>query len=84
MSHWSEAKAKEKERIIIPAPPVLCKCGIEAHYSLVPSERGIVGHWCSHMVDYDEVGYFFGKLEMEFTARNGLYFLFEQSTRKCK
>jgi hypothetical protein len=83
MSHWPEAKAKEKERIIILALPVLGKCGVEDHYGLVPSECGI-GHWCGHMVDYDEVGYFFGKLEMEFAARNGLYFLFEQSTRKCK
>jgi hypothetical protein len=72
MSHWPEAKAKEKERIIILAPPVLCKDGVEAHYGLVPSERGI-GHWCSHMVDYDVV-VFFGKHEMEFAARNGLYF----------
>jgi hypothetical protein len=45
---------KKKERIIIPAPLVLCKCGVKAHYGLVPSERGI-GHWCGHMVDYDEV-----------------------------
>jgi hypothetical protein len=35
--------------------PVLCKCGIEAKYGLVPSELG-VGYFCGHMVDYDEVG----------------------------
>ena len=33
--------------------PVLCKCGIEAKYGLVPSELG-VGYFCGHMVDYDE------------------------------
>ena len=38
--------------------PVLCKCGIEAKYGLVPSELG-VGYFCGHMVDYDEVGIFF-------------------------
>ena len=37
--------------------PVLCKCGIEAKYGLVPSELG-VGYFCGHMVDYDEVGFF--------------------------
>jgi hypothetical protein len=52
MSHWSEQKKKKKERIIIPAPPVLCKCGVEAHYNLVPSELEI-DYWCGHMVDYD-------------------------------
>lgn len=55
MSHSPKPQEKKKERIIIPAPPVLCKCGVEAHYGLVPSKRGI-GHWCDHMVDYDEVG----------------------------
>ena len=60
MFHWPEAKAKEKKRIITLAPPVLCKCGVEAHYGLVPSEH-VIGHWCDHMVDYDEVGYFFWK-----------------------
>jgi hypothetical protein len=35
--------------------PVLCKCGIEAKYGLVPFELG-VGYFCGHMVDYDEVG----------------------------
>lgn len=32
---------------------VLCKCGVNAQYGLVPSELGI-GYWCGHMVDYDE------------------------------
>jgi hypothetical protein len=35
--------------------PVLCKCGIEAKYGLVPFELG-VGYFCGHMVDYNEVG----------------------------
>jgi hypothetical protein len=34
--------------------PVLCKCGIEAKYGLVPFELG-VGYFCG---DYDEVGIF--------------------------
>jgi hypothetical protein len=38
--------------------PVLCKCGIEAKYGLVPSELG-VGYFCGHMVDYDEVDIYF-------------------------
>jgi hypothetical protein len=37
--------------------PVLCKCGIEAKYELVPFELG-VSYFCGHMVDYDEVGIF--------------------------
>jgi hypothetical protein len=35
--------------------PVLCKCGVEAKYGLVPFELG-VGYFCGHMVDYNEVG----------------------------
>jgi hypothetical protein len=53
-SHWPEEKKKKKDRIITPAPPVKCKCGVEASYGLVPSELG-VGYFCGHMVDYDEV-----------------------------
>jgi hypothetical protein len=34
---------------------VLCKCGIEAKYGVVPSELG-VGYFCGHLVDYDKVG----------------------------
>jgi len=37
-SHWPEEKKKKKDRIITPAPPVKCKCGVEASYGLVPSE----------------------------------------------
>ena len=61
-NHWPEPKAKEKkrERIIIEAPSVMCECGVKANYGLVPLELGI-GHWCGHMVDYDEVGYCYGK-----------------------
>jgi hypothetical protein len=35
--------------------PVLCKCGVEAKYGLVPLELD-VGYCCGHMVDYEEVG----------------------------
>ena len=55
-------KENKKDRIIIESPPVLCECGVKANYGLVPSELGI-GHWCGHMVDYDEVGYYCGKHE---------------------
>jgi hypothetical protein len=44
----------KKRKEIVPAPPVMCKCGVEAQYGLLPSELGI-GYWCGHMVDYDEV-----------------------------
>ena len=67
-NQWPEppkAKEKKNERIIIEAPPVMCKCGVKANYSLVPSELGI-GYWCGHMVDYDEVGYYCGKHEIIF------------------
>jgi hypothetical protein len=61
MSHWPELEAKEKENEWaeeLKFDPVLCKCGIEAKYGLVPSELG-VGYFCGHMVDYDEVGIYF-------------------------
>ncbi|XP_066352108.1 uncharacterized protein [Miscanthus floridulus] len=31
----------------------MCECGVNASYGLVPSELE-VGHYCGHMVDYDE------------------------------
>jgi hypothetical protein len=37
---------KKKRRSI--APPVMCKCGVEASYGLVHSGLGI-GHFCGHM-----------------------------------
>jgi hypothetical protein len=50
-------KGKEKNQWAeeLKFDPVLCKCGIEAKYGLVPSELS-VGYFCGHMVDYDEVG----------------------------
>ena len=39
-------------------------CAIQS-YGLVSSELGI-GHYCGHMVDYDEVDYFYGKHEIVF------------------
>jgi hypothetical protein len=50
-------KGKEKNQWAeeLKFDPVLCKCGIEAKYGLVPSELG-VGYFYGHMVDYDEVG----------------------------
>ena len=68
-NQWPEeppkTKKKKKERVIFKAPPVMCECGVKANYDLVPSELG-VGHYCSHMVDYDEVGYCCGKHEIIF------------------
>jgi hypothetical protein len=58
LSHWSEAEVKEKKKNQraeeLKFDPVLCKCGIEAKYGLVPFEFG-VGNFYGHMVDYDEV-----------------------------
>jgi hypothetical protein len=58
-SHWPEPEAKEKKKNEwvedLKFDHVLCICGIEAKYGLVPSELG-VGYFCGHMVDYDEVG----------------------------
>ena len=68
-NQWPEespkAKQKKKERLIYKAPPVKCKYGVKSNYGLVPSELGI-GHYCSHMVDYDEVGYCCGKYVIVF------------------
>jgi hypothetical protein len=66
-NHWPEPKAneKKKERIIIEAPPTMCERGVKANYDLVPLELGI-GHWCGHMVGYDEVGYCCEKHEIIF------------------
>jgi hypothetical protein len=52
----ARGKGKEKNQWAeeLKFDPVLCKCGIEAKYGLVPSELG-VGYFCGHMVDYDEV-----------------------------
>jgi hypothetical protein len=60
MSYWPEPEAKEKNEWAeeLKFDPVLCKCGIEDKYGLVPSEFG-VGYFCGHMVDYDEVGIYF-------------------------
>jgi hypothetical protein len=62
MSHWPEPEAKEKKKNEwtkeLKFDPVLCKCGIEAKYGLVPSELD-VGYFCGHMVDYDEVDIYF-------------------------
>jgi hypothetical protein len=60
-------KEKKKESVIYISPAVMCKCGVESNYGLVPSGLGI-SHCCDHMVDYDEVGYFSGK--------HGMYFFF--------
>ena len=57
-NQWLEeprkVKKKKKERVIYKAPPVMCECGVKFNYGLVHSKLGI-GHYCGHMVDYDEV-----------------------------
>ena len=67
-NQWPEppkAKEKKKERVIYKTPPVMCECGVKFNYGLVPSELGIC-HYYDHMVEYDEVGYFYGKHEIVF------------------
>ena len=68
-NQWPEeprkVKEKKKERVIYKAPPVMCECGVKSNYGLVPSELGIC-HYCGQMVEYDEVGYFYGKHEIVF------------------
>jgi hypothetical protein len=63
MNQWPELpkqkeKEKKKQRLIYRAPPVMCKCGVQSNFGLVPSGLGI-GHYCGHMVDYGEVDYFY-------------------------
>ena len=60
-----QRQAKEEKRLIYKAPLVKCECGVKSNYGLVPLELGI-GHYCGHMVEYDEVGYFYGKYEIVF------------------
>ena len=68
---WPEeppkAKQKKKERLIHKAPPVKCECGVKSNYGLVPSELGI-GHYCGHMVDYDEVVIFVVNMKSYFVS----------------
>ena len=69
-NQWPEppkTKEKKKERLIYKAPPVKCKCGVKSNYGLVPSKLGI-GHYCGHMVDYDEVAYFCGNMKSYFVC----------------
>ena len=60
-----KVKEKKKERVIYKAPPIMCECGVKSNYDLVPSELGM-GHYCGHMLEYDEVSYFCGKHEIVF------------------
>ena len=60
-----QRQSKRKKRLIYKAPPVKCEYGVKSSYGLVPSELRI-DHYCGHMVDYDEVGYFYGKHEIVF------------------
>ena len=53
-----QRKSKNEWAKELKSDSVLCKCGIEAKFGLVPSEIG-VGYFCGHMVDYDEVGIYF-------------------------
>jgi hypothetical protein len=49
MSHWPEPEAKENEKNEwaeeLKFDPVLCKCGIEAKYGLVPSKLDVGYFW---------------------------------------
>jgi hypothetical protein len=55
VSKEKEKEKEKKEKLIYRNPPVMCECGVQSNYGLVPSSLGI-GHYCSHMVDYNEVG----------------------------
>jgi hypothetical protein len=54
-SYWLELEEKDDEKKEWKSDPVLCRCGVEAKYGLVPSELGVY-YFCGHMVDYEEVG----------------------------
>ena len=66
---------KKKEMIIYKAPPVMCKCGVKSNYGLVHSEPGIC-HYCGHMVDYDEVGYFVINMKSYFVSFAKTYMIY--------
>jgi hypothetical protein len=55
VSKEKEKEKEKKEKLIYRNPPVMCECGVQSNYGLVPSSLGI-GHYCGHMVDYNEVG----------------------------
>ena len=77
-NQWPEeppkAKQKKKERLIYEAPPVKCECGVKSNYGLVPSELRIC-HYCGHMVDYDEVGYFVVNMKSYFVSFAKIYMI---------
>lgn len=54
--HYLDAKTKGERDWPYHSLLVLCKYGVEAHYGLVHFKLGI-GHWCGHMVEYDEIDY---------------------------
>ena len=60
-------KEKKKERVIFKAPPVMCECGVKSNYGLVPLELGI-GHYCGHMVEYEEVRFFVVNMKSYFVS----------------
>ena len=45
----------------------MCECGVKSNYGLVPLKLGI-GHYCSHMVDYDEVVIFVVNMKSYFVS----------------
>jgi hypothetical protein len=40
-SYWPEPEEKDDEKKEWKSDPVLCRCGVEAKYGLVPSELGV-------------------------------------------
>ena len=67
-------RKRRKERVIYKAPPVMCEYAVKSNYGLVPSKLGI-GHYCGHMVDYDEVGHCCGKHEIVFFSLAKTYYI---------
>ena len=65
MAGATKGKGKEERKVNLQSTSIIYECGVKSNYGLVPSELRI-GHYCGHMVDYDEVGYFCGKHEIVF------------------
>jgi hypothetical protein len=45
MPKEKEKEKEKKEKLIYRDPPVMCECGVQSNYGLVPSGLGI-GYYC--------------------------------------
>jgi hypothetical protein len=69
-----KGKGKEAAKVNLQSTSYHVRCGVKANYDLVPLELGI-GHYCGHMVDYDEVGYCCEKHAIVFFSFAKSYYL---------